>query len=120
MVSQMLAELMLPDQVHNREEDWTIFFLHKGPDEGEPEGEAGLMYVLSLVNKKMDQTAKRYASYLAILIISGAVVKAIAICTRHSFLHIYKVWFCPSSLTEISRFWYWRSKNTSSHLPNIL
>ena len=25
----MLAELMLPDQVHNRKEDWTIFFLHK-------------------------------------------------------------------------------------------
>jgi len=57
--SQMLAELMLPDQVHNREEDWTIFFLHKGPDEGEPDGEAGLMYVLSLVNKKLDQNVKR-------------------------------------------------------------
>lgn len=56
----MLAELMLPDQVHNREEDWTIFFLHKGPDEGEPDGEAGLMYVLSLVNKKLDQSVKRY------------------------------------------------------------
>lgn len=55
----MLAELMLPDQVHNREEDWTIFFLHKGPDESEPDGEAGLMYVLSLVNKKLDQTVKR-------------------------------------------------------------
>jgi Docking domain of Afi1 for Arf3 in vesicle trafficking len=55
----MLAELMLPDQVHNREEDWTIFFLHKGPDEGEPDGEAGLMYVLSLVNKKLDQSVKR-------------------------------------------------------------
>jgi Docking domain of Afi1 for Arf3 in vesicle trafficking len=55
----MLAELMLPDQVHNREEDWTIFFLHKGPDEGELDGEAGLMYVLSLVNKKLDQTVKR-------------------------------------------------------------
>ena len=91
MVSHMLAELMLPDQVHNREEDWTIFFLHKGPDEGEPEGEAGLMYVLSLVNKKMDQTAKRYPLTRAILISRGAVVKAIAICTRHSFLHIYKV-----------------------------
>lgn len=57
----MLAELMLPDQVHNREEDWTIFFLHKGAEEadGEVEGESGLMYVLSLVNKKLDQTVKR-------------------------------------------------------------
>jgi hypothetical protein len=25
----MLAELMLPDQAHNRAQDWTIFFLHK-------------------------------------------------------------------------------------------
>ena len=29
----MLAELMLPDQAHNRKQDWTIFFLHK--DTGE-------------------------------------------------------------------------------------
>jgi len=25
----MLADLMLPDQMHNRSQDWTIFFLHK-------------------------------------------------------------------------------------------
>jgi len=25
----MLAELMLPDQAHMRNQDWTIFFLHK-------------------------------------------------------------------------------------------
>lgn len=31
----MLAELMLPDQVHNRKEDWTIFFLHKDASEEE-------------------------------------------------------------------------------------
>ena len=31
----MLAELMLPDQVHNRREDWTIFFLHKDTSEEE-------------------------------------------------------------------------------------
>ena len=33
----MLAELMLPDQVHNRKEDWTIFFLHKDLSEEEDE-----------------------------------------------------------------------------------
>ncbi|KAL6715597.1 hypothetical protein ACLMJK_006558 [Lecanora helva] len=124
----MLAELMLPDQVHNRNEDWTIFFLHKdsvkeeeenaddveasgkqenGEDEGkdgvvesdtaaadeakairtqhgeedEAEGAEGppLVYVLNLVNTKHDASVKR-----------GAVVKAMAICTRHPFLHIYK------------------------------
>jgi hypothetical protein len=133
----MLAELMLPDQAHVRNQDWTIFFLHKDtsqeeeeaelkaekrrrrrrkkdiaqglvePEEGEdlgeeeedvsesgedsaeesePEGGEGppLIYVLNLVNTKQDKTAKR-----------GAVVKAMAICTRHPFLHIYKVGLLP-------------------------
>ncbi|ETN36894.1 uncharacterized protein HMPREF1541_07881 [Cyphellophora europaea CBS 101466] len=116
----MLAELMLPDQTHMRQQDWTMFFLHKDAGAGEEDlaekeairrekrqrraareaardsGEAledesdedsddegnetpPLMYVLNLVNTKQDATVKR-----------GAVVKAMAICTRHSFLHIYK------------------------------
>ncbi|CAK7269677.1 hypothetical protein SEPCBS57363_003722 [Sporothrix epigloea] len=137
----MLAELMLPDQTHLRNQDWTIFFLHKditqeeeeqeqlakeerrqrrqrkrarmaglsldndvkvedsgegdtADDEGddedwdddlstdsEPEGGEGatLIYVLNLVNTKQDKTKRR-----------GAVVKSMAICTRHPFLHIYK------------------------------
>jgi hypothetical protein len=118
----MLAELMLPDQTHVRQQDWTMFFLHKdaGNEEDRAERTARrrlreakrrsriavnadttdeemaddtssdesddssmdsppLMYVLNLVNTKQDSTVKR-----------GAVVKAMAICTRHSFLHIYK------------------------------
>ncbi|KAI4599665.1 hypothetical protein KJ359_001401 [Pestalotiopsis sp. 9143b] len=133
----MLAELMLPDQAHARNQDWTIFFLHKdstqeeeeeeakkkkkrnerkkrrqdraaglitedGEDmadldidddeeddmndddetsEDEPEGGEGppLVYVLNLVNTKHDKSVKR-----------GAIVKAMAVCTRHPFLHIYK------------------------------
>ncbi|KAG5979713.1 hypothetical protein E4U55_004836 [Claviceps digitariae] len=138
----MLAELMLPDQAHARNQDWTIFFLHKdtsqededadkharekrrrtrrrrqnrangiiteeeddddedegdeNPDQGEedafddddaestdsePEGGEGppLIHVLNLVNTKHDKSVKR-----------GAIVKAMAICTRHPFLHIYK------------------------------
>lgn len=132
----MLAELMLPDQVHVRNQDWTMFFLHKdtsqeeeeaelkaekrrrkqrrrdiaegliepedddevddellsasgaeSSDSDEPEGGEGppLIYVLNLVNNKQDKTVRR-----------GAVVKAMAICTRHPFLHIYKV--CSTSL----------------------
>lgn len=133
----MLAELMLPDQAHMRNQDWTIFFLHKDTSQEEEdqeiqakeerkrrrerrrdraagiitedaeedgendlddeedddfdddestdselEGSEGppLVYVLNLVNTKQDKTVKR-----------GAVVKAMAICTRHPFLHIYKV-----------------------------
>ncbi len=120
----MLAELMLPDQTHVRQQDWTMFFLHKdagiseedlaeraarrrlreakrratenggiptitgedledetSSDESDADSmdSPPLMYVLNLVNTKQDSTVKR-----------GAVVKAMAICTRHSFLHIYK------------------------------
>jgi hypothetical protein len=132
----MLAELMLPDQAHARNQDWTIFFLHKDTSQeeedeerkvkenrkkrrkrrrdraagiidedeedeedlpedewddddeddtestdSEPEGGEGppLIYVLNLVNTKHDKSVKR-----------GAIVKAMAICTRHPFLHIYK------------------------------
>lgn len=132
----MLAELMLPDQAHARNQDWTMFFLHKdsSPEDedderkakarrrarrqrrrdkeaglvpegeteseedsegseddldedddessdDEPDGVEGppLIYVLNLVNTKHDKTVKR-----------GAIVKAMAICTRHPFLHIYK------------------------------
>lgn len=79
----MLAELMLPDQAHVRIQDWTIFFLHKDAEresvEVDASGHAPLIYVLNLVNTKHDKREKR-----------GAKVKAMAICTRHSFLHIYK------------------------------
>ncbi|KAK4123910.1 spindle pole body interacting protein [Parathielavia appendiculata] len=129
----MLAELMLPDQAHVRNQDWTIFFLHKDTSQEEDDAERfakeerrarrnrkpdrakgiihesddeededddledddwddvmsadsepdlegpPLVYVLNLVNTKQDKTVKR-----------GAVVKAMAICTRHPFLHIYK------------------------------
>lgn len=137
----MLAELMLPDQAHMRNQDWTIFFLHKDTSQEEEDEEkrakerrrrrrqrrrdqaAGirsddaaneeddeqadedddledddessddeddtdegppLVYVLNLVNTKQDKTVKR-----------GAIVKAMAICTRHPFLHIYKVCGAP-------------------------
>ena len=35
----MLAELMLPDQAHMRNEDWTIFFLHKDTSEDDAKAE---------------------------------------------------------------------------------
>ncbi|KAF8430500.1 docking domain of Afi1 for Arf3 in vesicle trafficking-domain-containing protein [Terfezia claveryi] len=80
----MLAELMLPDQAHLYDQDWTIFFLHRDTEQTEGKevdqlGQPPLIYVLNLVITKHDATVKR-----------GAKVKAMAICTRHSFLHIYK------------------------------
>ncbi|CAJ0844011.1 6051_t:CDS:10, partial [Entrophospora sp. SA101] len=84
----LLAELMLPDGAHLRTEDWTVFFLNqKTPDpdkiisssldeinvtKDEDEDNMPLLYALNLVRTK------------------GAVVKAMAICTRHQYLHIYK------------------------------
>ena len=160
----MLAELMLPDQAHVRNQDWTIFFLHKdtsqeeddaerrakeerrarrnrkrdrekgiihesddeddedgdlddddwGDDDStdsEPEGIEGppLVYVLNLVNTKQDKTVKR-----------GAVVKAMAICTRHPFLHIYKASLalspppCRALTSRRSPCCCWPWKSTSS------
>jgi hypothetical protein len=120
----MLAELMLPDQAHMRNQDWTIFFLHKdttaeeeerearrerrrkrrrrkegldddddttagseeldteldddddgdydteSEDEQDPDGPP-LVYVLNLVNTKLDTTVKRYASRAAVISSSG-------------------------------------------------
>jgi hypothetical protein len=60
----MLAELMLPDGAHTRDQDWTIFFLHKDSEQTdgqlEPDGQAPLIYVLNLVITKHDTTAKRW------------------------------------------------------------
>jgi hypothetical protein len=73
--------------------------------EDEEDGREGppLMYVLNLVNTKQDNTVKRSAALLRgrlaemLTIGRGAVVKAMAICTRHSFLHIYKARASPQS-----------------------
>ncbi|KAI9247594.1 docking domain of Afi1 for Arf3 in vesicle trafficking-domain-containing protein [Helicostylum pulchrum] len=82
----ILSELMLPDGAHLRAEDWTIFCLNQlTPDPDQDivkqvqSEENPLLYVLNLVRTKHDPTARR-----------GARVKAMAICTRHQYLHIYK------------------------------
>ncbi|OAX42604.1 spindle pole body interacting protein [Rhizopogon vinicolor AM-OR11-026] len=92
----LLANLMLPDGAERHLEDWTIFFLNQTPfntiapvlaletelsdnqssrEDGCPE----LLYVLNLVRTKHDKSVRR-----------GAVVKAMAICTRHPFIQIFK------------------------------
>ncbi|RKP15044.1 docking domain of Afi1 for Arf3 in vesicle trafficking-domain-containing protein [Piptocephalis cylindrospora] len=80
----VLAELMLPDGAHLREEDWTVFFLNQqAPSQDAPLTPLGekppLVYVLNLVRTKHDASARR-----------GAMVKALAICTKHQYLDIYK------------------------------
>ncbi|KAH8996382.1 spindle pole body interacting protein [Lactarius akahatsu] len=88
----LLANLMLPDGAEKHLEDWTIFFLNQTPFNTiapvlalEIPGSAGkenkseLLYVLNLVRTKHDKTVRR-----------GAVVKAMAICTPHPFIQIFK------------------------------
>ena len=91
----VLAELMLPDGVHARSEDWTVFFLpatsfnspsKQAIDHAQGDTVAGgernrneLFYVLNLVRTKHDNTVRR-----------GALVKAIAVGTRHPFIQIFK------------------------------
>jgi len=64
----MLAELMLPDGAHTRDQDWTIFFLHKDAEQTEeqvePGGQTPLIYVLNLVITKHDKEAKRWDTKL--------------------------------------------------------
>ncbi|KIJ61626.1 hypothetical protein HYDPIDRAFT_115800 [Hydnomerulius pinastri MD-312] len=93
----LLANLMLPDGAERHLEDWTIFFLNQTPfntiapvlalettesngdQSNDGESRPELIYVLNLVRTKHDKTARR-----------GAVVKAMAICTRHPFIQIFK------------------------------
>ncbi|KAG2154286.1 docking domain of Afi1 for Arf3 in vesicle trafficking-domain-containing protein [Suillus bovinus] len=92
----LLANLMLPDGAERHLEDWTIFFLNQTPfntiapvlaletesSDNQSNGEDDhpeLLYVLNLVRTKHDKSVRR-----------GAVVKAMAICTRHPFIQIFK------------------------------
>ncbi|KAG8846289.1 hypothetical protein FRB96_002041 [Tulasnella sp. 330] len=92
MDEQLLADLMIPDGVHEQTEDWTIFFLNQTPgntissiftpgdeEEEEADDKKDLLYVLNLVRTKHDKSVKR-----------GAVVKALAICTHHPCIQIFK------------------------------
>ncbi|KAF8948312.1 hypothetical protein BGZ47_005614 [Haplosporangium gracile] len=84
--NHVLAELMLPDGAHLRPADWTIFFLNRakaapwnGNTVAADNGDNPLLYVLNLVRTNHDASIRR-----------GAAVKAMAICTTHQYLHVYK------------------------------
>ncbi|TFK74262.1 mesa protein [Pluteus cervinus] len=98
----VLAMSMLPDGAETQLDDWTVFFLNQQkfntiapvlaldtpetnpvglPDEDEKEGGTSkeLLCVLNLVRTKHDKALVR-----------GAQVLALAICTRHPFIQIFK------------------------------
>lgn len=110
---RLLANLMLPDGAEKQLEDWTIFFLNQTPfntiapvlaldnaNHGDPEaGKQDILYVLNLVRTKHDKSVRRCVipvrereeHRLMQPTRRGAVVKAMAICTRHPFIQIFKV-----------------------------
>ncbi|KZT60916.1 spindle pole body interacting protein [Calocera cornea HHB12733] len=117
---QLLAEVMLPEGVHNRAEDWTVFFLNQNASntissvfsrhsidsaasdvtaiaEEKPE----LMYGLSLVRTKHDAAAKRKAHF-----------KAMALVTPHPYIQVYK----PVLTLALDQFYVDPSMDTLSRL----
>jgi hypothetical protein len=61
--------------------------------------ERPFLYCLNLVRNQKDETVRR-----------GAVVRAIAICTRHQFMHIFKVF------SFLFLFFYFKTKKKSTFL----
>ncbi|KAJ3356358.1 hypothetical protein GGF32_001517 [Allomyces javanicus] len=70
-----LAELMLPDGAHQRDMDWTVFFLNQS----NPEPSRPLLFVHNLVRTRHDSAKRR-----------GATVKAMAVASRHQFIHVFR------------------------------
>lgn len=116
----MLAELMLPDGVHARTEDWTVFFLPKVPKsvipssldnasteepQSQVQGREDLVYVLNLVRTKHDNSVRR-----------GALVKAISIGLHHPFIHIFK----PLLLLALDEYFELQSRDVLARLYESL
>ncbi|KAI9103120.1 stabilization of polarity axis-domain-containing protein [Phlyctochytrium arcticum] len=77
----MLADLMIPDGAHLREEDWTILIVSDAdlPPSPPTSKEKPLLYVLNLVRTKHISGVRR-----------GARVKAMALTSRHHWVHAFK------------------------------
>lgn len=91
-----LAELMLPDQIHKREEDYTLFLLYRNRETAQFQYVCDrahcdpLPYFLyTLVNNKPDRLVRR-----------GAVIKALAVVTQLKYFPSFK----PLLLIALDRF----------------
>lgn len=80
------AELMIPDQIHKRAEDYTLFLLHRSLSTGDfhyrydaAESESDPYFVYTIVNNVADSTQKR-----------GNVIKSLSIVTRLTYFKHFK------------------------------
>ncbi|CAK7895776.1 hypothetical protein CAAN1_12S03136 [[Candida] anglica] len=81
-----LPELMLPDQIHKREEDYTLFLLYRNISSGHYQYvhnrstcEAEPYFLYTIVNNKNDNSVRR-----------GAVIKSLSIITRLKYFPSFK------------------------------
>lgn len=91
-----LAELMLPDQIHKREEDYTLFLLYRNRQTAQfqyvcdrAHCEPLPYFLYTLVNNKPDRLVRR-----------GAVIKALAVVTQLKYFPSFK----PLLLIALDRF----------------
>ncbi|OQS07237.1 hypothetical protein THRCLA_00757 [Thraustotheca clavata] len=68
--TEFFADMMLPEGVHNREEDYTVFFIHE---------QDAVQYCLSVVKTKHDANVRR-----------GARVKSVGICSPYQFCFAFR------------------------------
>jgi len=131
--TSLLASSMLPDGAEAQLDDWTVFFLNQKPfntispvlaldspdiqtialpgcdAEDSKSNKPDLLCVLNLVRTKHDKTLDRYvhsrhsSPLLNTLLRSGAKVLALAICTRHSYIQIFKVRIILNAGTNSSK-----------------
>lgn len=73
-----MAELMLPDQIHKREEDYTLFLLYKNKKTSQfqyvydqKHCEESPYFLYTIVNNKNDKNVRR-----------GAIIKSLSIITK--------------------------------------
>lgn len=80
-----LPELMIPDQIHKREEDYTLFLLYRNQTTGEFQYlydktcEKEPYYLYTIVNNLKDNNFKR-----------GSIIKSLSIITKLSFFKNFK------------------------------
>lgn len=80
------AELMIPDQIHKRSEDYTFFLLHRNFATGKfqykyssAESEADPFFVYTIVNNVKDDTVRR-----------GSIIKSLSIVTKLVYFKHFK------------------------------
>ncbi|OBA19073.1 spindle pole body interacting protein [Metschnikowia bicuspidata var. bicuspidata NRRL YB-4993] len=106
------AELLIPDQIHKREEDYTLILLHRNKKTGDFEykfnskdSELEPYFVYTIVNNVSDSTVKR-----------GSVIKALSLITKLVYFKHFK----PLIIIGLDRCYANSSENELKQLYNAI